>query len=82
MVGLDPHTANQVKRFFYEHSRKGNLVLFSSHNLDTVEKVCDRVYIIDQGRILEELDIAEFKKSGKDFEEYFLSITQRVAKVV
>lgn len=82
MVGLDPYTASQVKVFFKEHAEAGNLVLFSSHNLDVVEKLCNRVYIIDQGRILEELDIAEFKKSGKDFEEYFLSITQRVAKVV
>jgi ABC-2 type transport system ATP-binding protein len=81
MVGLDPHTANQVKRFFYEHSRKGNLVLFSSHNLDTVEKVCDRVYIIDQGKILQELDMMSFRNSGCSLETYFLLITQRVAKV-
>lgn len=82
MVGLDPYTASQVKLFFKEYAADGNLVLFSSHNLDVVEKLCKRVYIIDQGKILEELDIAEFKKSGKDFEEYFLSITQRVAKTV
>lgn len=81
MVGLDPSTANQVKRFFYEHSRKGNLVLFSSHNLDTVEKVCDRVYIIDQGKILQEIDMLAFKNSGCSLETYFLLITQRVAKV-
>lgn len=81
MVGLDPYTANQVKLFFKQHSAKGNLVLFSSHNLDVVEKLCDRVYIIDQGRILEEIDIYEFKKQGKDLESYFLSITKRVAKV-
>lgn len=82
MVGLDPYTASQVKVFFKEHAEAGNLVLFSSHNLDVVEKLCNRVYIIDQGRILEEIEIAEFKKTGKDFEEYFLSITQRVAKVI
>jgi len=82
MVGLDPYTANQVKKFFKQHSANGNLVLFSSHNLDVVEKLCDRVYIIDQGRILEEINIREFKESGRgDLEEYFLSITKRVAKV-
>ena len=81
MVGLDPHTANEVKNFFKEHSKKGNLVLFSSHNLDTVEKLCDRVYIIDQGKILEEIDMGVFKSVGGDLESYFLSITERVAKV-
>ena len=82
MVGLDPYTASQVKVFFKEHAAAGNLVLFSSHNLDVVQKLCNRVYIIDQGKILEELDMAEFEKTGADFEEYFLSITQRVARIV
>ena len=82
MVGLDPYTASQVKLFFKQHAEAGNLVLFSSHNLDVVEKLCNRVYIIDQGKILEELNVAEFKQTGKDFEQYFLSITKRVAKVI
>lgn len=80
MVGLDPYTTNQVKDFFRQHSAAGNLVLFSSHNLDVVEKLCDRAYIIDQGKILEEINLHEFKNSNKDLEEYFLSITKKVAK--
>jgi ABC-2 type transport system ATP-binding protein len=80
MVGLDPQTANQVKRFFREHSRNGNLVVFSSHNLETAEKLCDRVYIIDQGRILQELDMAVFRSIGGDLESYFLHITQRESR--
>jgi ABC-2 type transport system ATP-binding protein len=81
MVGLDPHTANALKQFFKEHAAKGNLVLFSSHNLDVVEKLCDRVYIIDQGVILEHIDMNEFKTRGTDLESYFLEMTCRVAKV-
>lgn len=81
MVGLDPYTANQVKSYFKKHSQEGNLVIFSSHNLDVVEKVCDRVYIIDQGKILEEINMKEFTSLGKNLEEYFLSITKRVARV-
>lgn len=80
MVGLDPYTTNQVKAFFRQHSAAGNLVLFSSHNLDVVEKLCDRAYIIDQGKILEEINLHEFKNSNKDLEEYFLSITKKVAR--
>ncbi len=80
MVGLDPYTSNQLKTFIKEYAKKGNLVLFSSHNLDVVSKLCDRVYIIDQGHILETLDMKEFNKTGKDFEEYFLSITKREAR--
>ena len=80
MVGLDPHTANALKQFFKEHAANGNLVLFSSHNLDVVERLCDRVYIIDQGVILEHIDMQEFKTRGRDLESYFLEITCRVAK--
>lgn len=81
MVGLDPHTANEVKNFFKEHSAKGNLVLFSSHNLDVVERVCNRVYIIDQGKIIKELDMDLFHRAGGNLEQYFLTATKRVAKV-
>jgi ABC-2 type transport system ATP-binding protein len=82
MVGLDPHTAAAVQIFFKEHAAAGNLVFFSSHNLEVVAKLCNRVYIIDQGRILEEIDVAEFKASGNNLEEYFLAMTKREAKVV
>ncbi len=81
MVGLDPYTANALRNYFKVHAANGNLVLFSSHNLDTVEKLCDRVYIIDQGRILKEINMREFKRTGRSFESYFLAITRRVAKV-
>ena len=80
-VGLDPYTANALRNYFKEHASSGNLVLFSSHNLDTVEKLCDRVYIIDQGKIIKEINMREFKRTGRSFESYFLAITRRVAKV-
>lgn len=80
MTGLDPYTTNQLKNYFIEHAKNKNLVLFSSHNLDVVEKLCDRLYIIDQGVVLEEIKLKEFRKKGKDLEEYFLSFTNKVSK--
>ena len=80
LIGLDPYTMSQVKAFFKKYSKDGNLVLFSSHQLGIVESLCDRAYIIDQGKMLEEVNFKNFKKTGKDFEEYFLSITKRVSK--
>jgi len=80
MTGLDPHTANQLKNYFVKHSKAGNLVIFSSHNLDVVERLCNRVYVVDQGVILEEINLEEFRKKGKNLEEYFLSFTNRVSK--
>ena len=80
MTGLDPHATSQLKKYFKKHSKEGNLVLFSSHNLDIVEKLCDRVYIIDQGKLLEEINLKTFKKKGEDLESYFLSFTNKVSK--
>lgn len=79
-IGLDPHTMAQVKLFFKSYSEQGNLILFSSHDLHTVENFCHRAYIIDQGKLLKEIDFEQFKQSGQNFEEYFLSITKRVSK--
>ncbi len=80
MTGLDPYTTNQLKNYFVQHSKNGNLVIFSSHNLDVVEKLCNRVYVVDQGVILEEIDLAEFSKRGTNLEDYFLSFTNKVSK--
>lgn len=80
-IGLDPYTMSQVKQFFKSYSEQGNLILFSSHDLNVVEHFCNRAYIIDQGALLKEIDLNEFKQTGQSFEEYFLSITKRVAKV-
>ena len=80
MTGLDPHTTNQLKNYFVEHSKNKNLVIFSSHNLDIVDKLCDRVYIIDQGVVLEEISLAQLKAKGVNLEEYFLSVTNKVSK--
>lgn len=79
LTGLDPYTANQLKRYFKKHSREGNLVIFSSHNLDIAQKLCHRAYVIDQGLLLEEIDLKKFKKKDMDLEDYFLSITHKVS---
>ena len=81
MVGLDPYTSNQVKDYFKLHASRGNGVVFSSHNLNDVQKLCSRCYVIDQGKMIEEINIKEFNKTGKDLEEYFLTITKREARV-
>jgi len=80
MIGLDPSTIKQVKDYFRDYSKKGNLILFSSHQLNTVEELCDRAYIIDQGEILTEVNFKDYKNSDNNFEQYFFSITKRLAK--
>lgn len=81
MVGLDPYTIIELQEFFISYARKGNAVVFSSHNLDVVKKLCDRVYVIDQGILIEEIDMKTFDPNI-DILDYFLNITKRTAKVL
>lgn len=57
MVGLDPRTQNAVINFMHTYARKGKTILFSSHNLDVVRRVCDRVVIINKGNLVADLVI-------------------------
>ncbi len=52
MTGLDPRSSFLLKEMMREHADSGKSVFFSTHVLDVAEKVCDRVAVIDRGRIL------------------------------
>lgn len=74
LTGLDPQTSKALREYMQVYKAKGNGVLYSSHNLDAVEKTCDRAYIINKGRIVEDIVIADFKKNNPDktLEEAFI----------
>lgn len=81
MTGLDPKSAFDLKNIMREHADKGNSVLFSTHVLEVAEKVCDRVGIINKGKLLfvgtlEELRLSA--KNGQTLEELFLELTENV----
>lgn len=52
MTGLDPRSSYLLKEKMRSHADKGNTVFFSTHVLDVAEKICDRVGIIDKGKVL------------------------------
>ncbi len=76
LMGLDPQSMSEIKNFMLEHKKNGNTVFFSSHNIDLIEKICDRVAIMHNGQILEVIDFNEFSKTGQSLEEYFLKLTK------
>ena len=50
--GLDANAAVGFKALIQSLARDGKTVVYSSHVLDVVERVCDRVVVIDQGRLI------------------------------
>lgn len=69
MLGLDPRTMNAVSQFMKDYAAKGNTILFSTHNLDAVRRICDRVVVIKSGRVFADSPVSEL--SENDFVEYF-----------
>lgn len=78
MTGLDPKSSHHLKEMMREHVVKGNTVLFSTHVLEVAEKICDRVAIINKGKILFCGTINEMKREfsgNKSLESMFLELT-------
>ena len=76
LTGLDPTSIFQVKECMREHASKGNIVFFSSHLIDIVEKLCDRIAIIKHGEIQCVNTVQEIEAKGTTLEEFYLSIIQ------
>lgn len=76
-VGLDPRSARLVKDLLAQHAREGNAVFFSSHILEIVQNMCDRVIIINKGRILADAPVSELRRMEGDqsLEDIFLELT-------
>ena len=51
-TGLDPNGAREMREIIREENARGTTVFFSSHVMEQVEAVCDRVAIIDRGRLV------------------------------
>lgn len=74
LTGLDPQSAYQLKAVMRKHANEGNTVFFSSHILDVVENLCDRVCIIKKGQLQGIYDLHELKAKGESLEELFMNI--------
>ncbi len=80
MVGLDPKASFILKKLMKEHSQKGNTVFFSTHVLEVAEKICDKIAIIDSGKIIfvGTIDELHQKLNSEDsLEESFLKLIEK-----
>jgi len=72
LTGLDPISSHQIKDCMRDHANRGHIVFFSSHVIEVVEKICDRICIIDHGKLQGVYSIAELKKQGIELEQLYL----------
>ena len=78
MVGLDALAQRQVRDLFRGLARDGKTVFLTTHTLSVAEAVCDRIAIINRGRIVAEGTTAELKKDAA-LEDAFLALTYDAA---
>lgn len=75
LTGLDPTSIFQVKECMREHAKNGNIVFFSSHLIDIVEQLCDKVAIIKKGNILAVKDVKDIEEN-MTLEQFYLKTTE------
>lgn len=78
-VGLDPKAAFTLKQIMHDMCEKGTAVFFSTHVLDVAEKLCNKLAIIKQGKIIAEGSMEELTK-GHSLEEVFLEVEDEETK--
>ena len=80
MTGLDPKSTYELKNIMRKKSLENHTVFFSTHILDIAEKLCDRIGIIDHGKLLFVGTLEEMRKElkeNKSLEELFMEITKK-----
>src|SRR5882762_5753831 len=84
MVGLDPKAARILKDLFREYVRRGHTIMMSTHTLEVAEALCDRIAIIQHGKIRAVGTIQDLRAEatgGGGLEEIFLRLTgERAAR--
>ncbi len=77
IVGLDPESAFILKKMMRNHADKGKTVFFSTHVMEIVDKICDRVGIISNGQLIFIGTVDELRqnKGDRSVEEVFLEVT-------
>jgi ABC-2 type transport system ATP-binding protein len=60
-AGLDPSAVDTLSDVLRAEARAGRAILFSSHQLELVERLCDRILILEQGRLLASGTLAELR---------------------
>ena len=75
-VGLDPKAVFDIKSVMKEMTKEGKTIFFSTHILDVAEKLCDRVAIIKNGKIVKIGEMKEIK-GDTSLEEVFLELGEK-----
>ena len=75
-VGLDPKAVFDIKEIISERVKEGKIVFYSTHILDVAEKLCSRVAIIKNGKLIKSGSMKEIK-GDKSLEKVFMELEEK-----
>lgn len=72
--GLDPVSVEEFKKMVLEQKEKGKSIIFSSHRMEHVEKLCDEILIMNEGKELLKGNLKEIKEkyNNRELNEIFI----------
>jgi ABC-2 type transport system ATP-binding protein len=76
-VGVDPQSRNAIFGNLEELKRRGKALLYTTHYMEEAERLCDRVLIMDHGKVLADDSTAVLKAQHGNLEQAFLHLTGR-----
>jgi ABC-2 type transport system ATP-binding protein len=77
-VGLDPRSARLIKDILKQMAERGSAIFLSTHILEIAERMCDRIGIINQGRLIAAGSMDDLRKMSQgetSLEDIFLNLT-------
>ncbi len=71
---LDVLASREVREFMVESKGRGKCVIFSTHVMHDAERLCDRITILHEGRVVASGSTAEVRGAGRELEDAFLEL--------
>jgi ABC-2 type transport system ATP-binding protein len=79
-VGVDPQSRNAIFDNLEDLKRRGKTLLYTTHYMEEAERLCDRVLILDHGKVLANDTVAHFKQRFSNLEAAFMQLTGRALR--
>jgi len=79
LQGLDPQAAYDLKQLMKAHAAKGKTVIFSTHNLDTAQQLCDELAILKKGKLIYNGSVNDLlaQNENESLEDIYLQMAGR-----
>ncbi|AAK78809.1 ABC-2 type transport system ATP-binding protein [Clostridium acetobutylicum] len=81
-VGIDPQSRNNILETVKKLNENGTTIIYTSHYMEEVESVCNKIIIMDEGEIIEDgsKDFIKAKYNKENLEEIFLCLTGKALR--